>query len=124
MAGAPAGDLFLTVHVEPHPLFHRQGNNLQLRVPLTLGEAAAGATVDVPTPKGTVALHVPPGSSSGTKLRVKGHGIAAKSGPGDLIVEVQICCRRTSTPHRGTCWWRSTGSTRRIPAPGCDGKEG
>jgi curved DNA-binding protein len=91
LGGAPAGDLLLTVHVEPHPFFQRRGNNLLLRVPLTLGEAAAGATIDIPTPKGTVALHVPPGSSSGMKLRVKGHGIAPRSGSaGDLIVEVEI----------------------------------
>jgi DnaJ-class molecular chaperone len=58
---------------------------------VTLGEAAAGATIDIPTPKGTVGLHVPPGSSSGTKLRVKGHGISPKGGPaGDLIVELEI----------------------------------
>jgi DnaJ-class molecular chaperone len=90
-AGTPAGDLLLTVRVEPHPCFHRRGNNLELRVPVTLGEAAAGAKIDVPTPKGTVSIRVPPGTSSGTKLRVKGHGIAPKNAPpGDLIAEVQI----------------------------------
>jgi DnaJ-class molecular chaperone len=86
-----AGDLLLTVHVAPHPSFSRRGNHLYLRVPITLGEAAAGATVDVPTPTGTVALHVPPATSSGTKLRIQGHGVPGKKGAaGDLFVEVLI----------------------------------
>ena len=88
--GTP-GDLLLTVHVAPHPYFTRRGNSLYVRLPVTLGEAVAGATVDVPTPSGTVSLHVPPGTSSGRKLRVKGHGVVPRTGePGDLFAEVQI----------------------------------
>ena len=86
-----AGDLILTVHVAPHPFFARRGNDLLVRLPVTLGEAVAGASVDVPTPGGTVSLHVPPGTSSGKKLRVKGHGVAPKGGAkGDLLAEVQV----------------------------------
>jgi DnaJ-class molecular chaperone len=86
-----AGDLMLTVHVAPHPFFSRKGNDLLVRLPITLGEAVAGASVDVPTPSGTVSLHVPPGTSSGKKLRIKGHGVAPKSGvKGDLLAEMQI----------------------------------
>ena len=85
-----AGDLLLTVHVAPHPFFTRKGNDLYVRLPVTLGEAAAGATVDVPTPSGTVALHIPPGTSSGKRLRVKGHGVPAKAGAGDLFAEALI----------------------------------
>ena len=89
--GGTPGDILLTVRVQPHPYFHRRGNQLHVRVPVTLGEAAAGAKVDVPTPRGTVTLSVPPGSSSGTKLRVKGHGVTPKNGPpGDLLAEIQI----------------------------------
>jgi DnaJ-class molecular chaperone len=85
------GDILLTVRVQPHPFFHRRGSQLHVRVPVTLGEAVGGARVDVPTPQGTVTLSVPPGSSSGTKLRVKGHGVAVKNGPpGDLLAEIQI----------------------------------
>lgn len=88
--GAP-GDILLTVRVEPHPFFQRRGNHLHVKLPITLGEAAAGAKVDVPTPSGTVAVSIPPGTSSGQKLRVKGHGVAPKVGtPGDLYAEVQI----------------------------------
>ena len=86
-----AGDLMLTVHVAPHPFFARRGNDLLVRLPVTLGEAVAGASVDVPTPSGTVSLHVPPGTSSGKKLRIKGHGVAPKNGAkGDLLAEVLI----------------------------------
>ena len=81
----------LAVHVAPHPFFFRKGNDLHVRLPVTLGEAVAGATIDVPTPSGTVSLHVPPGTSSGKKLRIKGHGVAPKGGiVGDLLVEVSI----------------------------------
>lgn len=87
----PPGDLLVTVRVAPHPYFERRGNNLHVRVPITVGEAAAGARVDVPTPSGTVTVRVPPGSSTGTKLRIKGHGVAPKGeSPGDLLVELQV----------------------------------
>ncbi len=86
---APAGDLLVTLSVAPHPCFKRIGNNLELRLPITFAEAALGATVDVPTPGGTVSLKIPPGSNSGRRLRVKGQGVQAKSA-GDLYVELQI----------------------------------
>lgn len=93
--GAPAGDLLVTVHVSPHPWFTRRGNNLEVMVPVTLAEAALGAKIDVPTPQGTISLTLPPGTSSGKKLRVKGRGIEAKSGePGDLYAEIQIIIPR------------------------------
>jgi DnaJ-class molecular chaperone len=89
--GGTPGDILLTVRVQPHPHFHRRGNHLHVRVPVTLGEAVAGAKVDVPTPRDTVTLSIPPGTSSGAKLRVKGHGVVPKNGPpGDLLAEIQI----------------------------------
>ena len=89
--GTAPGDVLLTIHVAAHPYFHRQGNNLVVRVPVTLGEAAAGAKVDVPTPTGTVSIHVPPGTSGGTKLRIRGRGVAPRSAaPGDLLAEIQV----------------------------------
>lgn len=95
--GAPApeggtpGDLLITVHVAPHPWFQRRGDNLHVRLPVTLREAAEGAKVDVPTPRGTVSVRVPPHSSSGKKLRIKGRGVEAKGRPaGDLFAEIQI----------------------------------
>jgi DnaJ-class molecular chaperone len=89
--GGPAGDLLLRVRVDPHPCFERRGLNLIVKVPVTLAEAAAGAKIDVPTPQGTLVLHVPPGTSGGKRLRVRGRGIALPGGSkGDLLAEIQI----------------------------------
>ena len=89
-AGGEAGDILITVKVAPHPHFRREGHNLEVRVPITLAEAALGAKVDVPTPKGTVTVTVPKGTSSGKKLRIKGHGVTSGGTTGDLLAEVQI----------------------------------
>ncbi len=88
--GGPAGDLFVVVHVTPHPLFGRSGDNLTLVVPVTFPELALGTTLTVPTLSGTVSLKVPPGTSSGRKFRVKGAGVAKKDSTGDLIVTVEV----------------------------------
>jgi DnaJ-class molecular chaperone len=85
-----AGDLLLTIRVAAHPFFTRKGSDLYVRLPVTLGEAVAGGSVDVPTPQGTVSLHIPPGTSSGKRLRVKGHGVPTKTGTGDLFAEVLV----------------------------------
>jgi DnaJ-class molecular chaperone len=93
----PAGDILLTIHVSPHPQFRRLGNRLEVRVPVTLAEAASGAKVDVPTPQGTITLTVPPNTSSGKKLRIKGQGIKTDP-PGDLFAEIQIVLPEGLTP--------------------------
>lgn len=90
-SGGPAGDLILQVAVRPHPVFGRDGNNLTVDLPVTFAEAALGATVTVPTLDGAnVKVKVAPGTPSGRVLRVKGRGIAAKSGTGDLLAKVQV----------------------------------
>lgn len=89
--GGTAGDLLITIHVDPHPWFQRRGKNLHVRVPVTLAEAVLGAKVEVPSPHGSVVLRVPAGTSSGAKLRVRGHGVKPPGGtPGDLYAEIQI----------------------------------
>jgi DnaJ-class molecular chaperone len=88
--GGPRGDLLIKVHVAPHPSYTRKGLNLQVTVPITLIEAAEGAKIDLPTPHGTVSLKVPPGSSSGKSLRLKGMGIKAKDHSGDLLATLQV----------------------------------
>jgi curved DNA-binding protein len=89
--GGPAGDLLLEVHVLPHPVYRRDGDTLELTLPVSLSEAIAGAKVDVPTPWGTIALRIPPGTSGGRKLRAAGMGVRHANGSkGDLIAEVQI----------------------------------
>jgi molecular chaperone DnaJ len=89
--GGPAGDLLVDVHVEPHALFGRDGDDLTLRVPVTFPEAALGADIDVPTlDGGKVKLRVKPGTQPGAKLRVKGRGIQTPKRTGDLIVTVDL----------------------------------
>lgn len=89
--GRKPGDILITVHVGAHPFFHRRGDNLHVKVPVTLAEAAEGAKVDVPTPNGTITLTVPPGTSSGRRLRIRGQGVARPGQPaGDLYAEMQI----------------------------------
>lgn len=96
--GGEAGDLILEVSVKPDPVFDRDGNNLLINVPVTFVEAVRGATIDVPTLDGTdVHVKVPPFSQSGRTLRVRGRGIKAKSGTGDLLVKLQV-----SVPQRLT----------------------
>ncbi len=89
--GGVAGDLVLQVHVEQHPVFHRSGDTLEVTLPVSLSEAIEGAKVDLPTPWGTIVLRIPPGTSSGKKLRAAGMGVHHGNGAkGDLIAEVQI----------------------------------
>jgi DnaJ-class molecular chaperone len=89
--GGPAGDLMIQVKAAAHPHFKRHGKRLDVRVPITLGEAVAGAKIEVPTPHGTLTMTVPPNSSSGAKLRLKGQGVQPSQGePGDLLAELQV----------------------------------
>jgi len=88
--GGPPGDLLITIHVAEHPCFRRRGKDLEVSVPVTLAEAALGATIDIPTPKGEISLKVPPGTCSGKRLRLRGMGVQGKKGVGDLYAEVQI----------------------------------
>ncbi|MGM1058813.1 molecular chaperone DnaJ [Saccharothrix sp. Mg75] len=87
----PAGDLFVRVHVTPHPVFGRTGNDLTLTTPVTFPELALGTTLTVPTLDGKVTLKVPAGTASGRVLRAKGKGIARRDGQvGDLLITLQV----------------------------------
>ena len=89
--GGPAGDLLLEVAIDPHPVYRRDGDTLELALPVSLSEAIQGAKVDVPTPWGTIALRIPPMTSAGRKLRAAGMGVRHANGAkGDLIAEVQV----------------------------------
>src|SRR5262249_27598012 len=90
--GAPPGDLTVHITVEPHPYFQREERNLLVEVPITVGEAVLGAKVDVPTLDGMKSLPVPPGSSCGLKLRLKGQGVPAAGGKpaADLLAVLKI----------------------------------
>lgn len=89
--GAP-GDLYIVTEVEPHPLFERKGDNIYIKVPVTVTEAALGAKVEVPTLDGPTTIKIPPGTQSGQKLRLRGKGAPSlrASARGDQFVEVQV----------------------------------
>jgi molecular chaperone DnaJ len=85
------GDLMVTVNVQPHPFYTRDGDNLRIHVPVTFAEAALGAQVEVPTVTGeTVKVRIPAGTPSGRTLRVKGRGVKTSKGTGDLLVTIDI----------------------------------
>jgi molecular chaperone DnaJ len=89
--GGPPGDLFVECRVMPHPVFGRDGLNLLVHIPVSFTEAALGATVSVPTLDGKdVTLRIKPGTASGTRHRVRDHGIVTASKKGDLIVTVDV----------------------------------
>ncbi|MGD0675927.1 MAG: J domain-containing protein [Polyangiaceae bacterium] len=90
-SGGPRGDLVLTVHVTPHPHFRREGDDLHLDLPVTVGEAYHGAKVRVPTVEGAVTLRVPQHTQSGQIVRLRGKGVARKGrAAGDLYVHFMI----------------------------------
>jgi molecular chaperone DnaJ len=80
----------VVVHVDRHPLFGRRGKDLTINIPVTFSEATLGATITVPTLDRPVTLKVPAGSKSGRVLRVRGKGVPANSGAGDLLVTVEV----------------------------------
>ena len=93
--GAPGeagpGDLYIIVHVTPHPVFGRKGENLTITLPVTFTEATLGADVPVPTIDGDeVTLRITPGSQNGKTLRVKGRGVKKGVNVGDLLVTLEV----------------------------------
>jgi molecular chaperone DnaJ len=88
---AGPGDLFIQLHVKPHPIFGRKGENLTLTLPVTFTEAALGADIKVPTLSGDdVTVRIAPGTPTGRTLRVKGRGVTKGSTTGDLLVTVEV----------------------------------
>ncbi len=90
--GAPAGDLYITTRVEEHPFFKREGDQINIRVPVTVSEAGLGAKIEVPTIDGRALLKIPPGTQNAQKFRLREKGVfnARKDQRGDQIVEVSI----------------------------------
>ncbi|HTJ33224.1 MAG TPA: DnaJ C-terminal domain-containing protein [Dactylosporangium sp.] len=97
--GGPPGDLFLVVRLAPHPRFKVSGRHVMVEVPLSPWEAALGAVVPVGMPAGQLRLDVPPGSSSGRRLRLRGQGLPNPRGAaGDLFAEIRIVVPERLTP--------------------------
>ncbi|MCL5421683.1 MAG: molecular chaperone DnaJ [Nitrospirae bacterium] len=90
--GGPPGDLHIEITVKPHPIFRREGNDLSIEVPLTFGEAALGAKVEVPTMDGVTMMTIPPGTQGGQKFKLTGKGFPSpKTGMrGNLYVNIKI----------------------------------
>jgi molecular chaperone DnaJ len=82
MRGSEPGDLYVVTRVQPSPVFSRNGDNLEVEVPLTIPEAVRGAVVEVPTLRGTKRLRVPPGTKHGTVQRLRGEGPPRLGGKG------------------------------------------
>ncbi len=87
LGGGPAGDALVEVTIAPHPYFRREGDDIVVELPVTVSEAVLGASLEVPTIKGTVRVTVPPGSGTGTRLRLRGRGIGAN---GHQYVELRV----------------------------------
>jgi molecular chaperone DnaJ len=96
--GGPPGDLYIITEVEPHAIFERKGDNIYVKVPVTVSEAALGAKVEVPTIDGPATIRIPPGTQSGQKLRLREKGVPSlrAAGRGDQFVEVQVVVPRVA----------------------------
>ena len=96
LGGGSPGDLIATIRVRPHPLFRREDRDILLEVPVTISEATSGTKVEVPSLDGRVTVTVPPGTDSGSKLRLRGKGVSHPSGgpAGDFYVVIKICVPR------------------------------
>ncbi|HEX5425358.1 MAG TPA: DnaJ C-terminal domain-containing protein, partial [Candidatus Acidoferrales bacterium] len=91
--GGPPGDLYIITNVQPHPFFERRGDDLYTVVPVTVSEASLGSKIEVPTIDGRAQVRIPPGTSSGKKLRLREKGAPSAGHPGkrgDQIIEVQV----------------------------------
>jgi DnaJ-class molecular chaperone len=90
LGSGPPGDTLVEIHVRSHPVFRRDGRDIRSDLPITLGEAMAGAKVPVETVSGSVSLGIPKGSNTGTILRLRGRGVPASTGTGDHFVELKV----------------------------------
>ncbi len=92
LRGGPRGDLYIVIHVEPHDIFERKGDDIYCRIPISFTQAALGAKIEIPTLNGTHVLEIPPGTQTGERFRLKGLGVPSLRGfgKGDQIVEVVV----------------------------------
>ncbi|WP_108485122.1 DnaJ C-terminal domain-containing protein [Oceaniglobus ichthyenteri] len=99
IGGGPAGDAYVEIGVTAHKLFTRDGNDIEVEVPISFDEAVLGGKIEVPTVSGKVSMGVPRGASSGQRLRLKGRGVSpAKGTPGDQYVRLKIVTPATIDP--------------------------
>jgi curved DNA-binding protein len=116
LRGAPAGDLYITVRLRPHPLFRADGHDLLLELPVTPAEAALGAMVEIPTLESRIKVRVPPHSASGQRLRVAGRGLPTPDGEhGDLLVQLKIVLPKSLSPRERELYEQLAAATEFNP---------
>ena len=117
--GSP-GDALIQVHVRPHPLFRREGDDIQIDLPISVRDAVLGGKLRVPTPTGTVTMTIPKWSNTGAKLRLKGKGILRPDGSrGDEFVTLKIMLPEKPDPELERCiaqWQRRERTTQAAEA--------
>lgn len=94
----PKGDALVEVRVAKHPYYRRDGDDIHLDLPISIDEAILGGDIQVPTPRGKLTVRIPRNSSSGTRLRLKGKGVEAKSGTGNMYVALKIMAPENRDP--------------------------
>ncbi len=115
----PKGDALVEIRVAPHPYFKRDGNDIHMELPISIDEAILGGDIQVPTPRGKLTVRIPRNSSSGTRLRLKGKGVDAKTGVGNMYVALKIMApekRDTDLEKALKDWGRKGGDTLRKKA--------
>ena len=119
--GGPPGDLYVRVHVQPHPLFKREGKNILLDLPINVAQAALGDEVEVPTIDGTtVKLSIPPGTQYGKTFRLRGKGAPDVHNPnrrGDMLVTVRVVVPKKLTPQQKELFQQLGATLGKAPKP-------
>ena len=118
LGGGPAGDALIEIHVAPHPLFRREGDNILIELPVSLAEAVLGGRVAVPTITGPVTMTIPKGSDTGSQLRLRGKGVQRRRAPGDQIVMLKVVIGHSSDPEL------SAFLEKWAPQHACDPRQG
>ena len=98
LGGGEPGDALIEVHVAPHPLFKRDGNDIRIELPVSLAEAVLGARITVPTVTGPVTMTIPKESDTGKTLRLRGKGIQRAANPGDQYVTLKVVIGHPDDP--------------------------
>ncbi|MDT8451055.1 MAG: DnaJ C-terminal domain-containing protein [Wenzhouxiangellaceae bacterium] len=118
---APAGDLYLEIHIRPHRLFELDGRDVHLTLPIAPWEAALGTKVSVPTLAGKVEMNIPAGASSGQRMRLKGRGLPGKP-PGDQYVLLKIVTPRPASDEQRKLYERMRDEFDFDPRAGLEAK--
>jgi len=124
VGGGPRGDLYLTVELQPHSQFRLEGKDLYAKLPITPWEAALGSTASVPTLDGPVRLRIPPGSSTGRKIRLSGKGFpTSQGGHGNLFAEIQIVVPETVSDEEKQLFEQLADTSQFDPRNESEGKD-